>query len=220
MIGGAGRFLRRLFLGDILVKGTALALSVALWWFIAGENQAQVGFVVPLEIRNIPPGTVITNKVERQVEVRLSGPPSVLGNLKPDDISASVDLGSTRPGRRIVGLEERGIRVPPGVDVTRVYPSAVEVMLERLERRSIPVSPRIVASPSMRRRIARVEVVPAAVEVEAPPGSWQGVTMLHTEEVAPDKAKGLFTAVARVELWTVHARIVGEPRVRVRIHFR
>lgn len=219
-MSSVSRFFRNLLFRNVPFKVAALALSVALWWFIAGENQAQVGFVIPLGIRNIPQGTLITNKVERQVEVRLTGPPSVLGNLKPDEISASIDLGHVRAGRRIVPLEERGIRVPPGIKVSRIYPSAIEVVLERLERRTLSVTPRIVASPSVRRKIARVEVEPPSVEVEAPPGDFSSVGALYTEEIVPDKAKGLYSTPARVELWSVHAKIVGNPVVRVRIHFR
>jgi hypothetical protein len=214
------RFLRGLFLNNFGFKLAALVISVALWWFIAGENQVQVGLVVPLEIRNIPEGTLITNKVERQVELRISGPPSILGNMKPESISASIDLSSTRPGRRIVMLEERGIRVPPGVKVTRIYPSAVEVILERLERRRLPVRPNIGGPPSVRGKIVRVEVVPPTVEVEAPPGAFSQVGSLSTEEIVPEKEKGLYSTLARVELWTVHAKIVGDPVVRVKIRFR
>ena len=214
------RFLRESLLSNAVFKLVALALSIALWWFIAGENQVQVGLVVPLEIRNIPPDTLITNKVERQVEVRLSGPPSVLANLKPDDISASINLSATHPGRRIVPLDERSIRIPPGLKVTRIYPTAVEVLLERLERRHLPVVARIVAPAALRAKISRVEVEPRSVEVEAPPGAFSQVGSLSTEEIVPEKGTGLYTTMARVELWTVHAKIVDSPVVRVRIHFR
>jgi YbbR domain-containing protein len=211
---------RNLLFSNFGFKLTALLLAVALWWFIAGENQVQVGLVVPLEIRNIPSGTLITNKVERQVEVRLSGPPSILGNLKPDDVTASIDLSTSRPGRRIVSLEERGIRVPPGVKLSRIYPTAVEVVLEKLEKRRLPVSPRIALSPALRQKIARIEVEPRTVEVEAPPVAFAQVNALSTEEIVPEKGKGLYSTLARVELWTVHARIVGNPMVRVRIQFK
>ncbi|HEY3490763.1 MAG TPA: CdaR family protein [Candidatus Deferrimicrobiaceae bacterium] len=213
-------FLRVSLLSNFAFKLIAVVLSIVLWWFIAGENQVQVGLVVPLEIRNLPAGALITNKVERQVEVRLSGPPSVLGNLKPDDISASINLSTMRPGRRIVTLDERSIRVPPGLLLTRIYPTAVEVVLERLDRRRLPVVPRIVVPPSIRSRISRIEVDPRTVEVEAPPGAFAQVGSLSTEEIVPENGKGLYTTMARVELWTVHAKIVGNPVVRVRIHFR
>ncbi len=214
------RFIRTTVLNNLSFKLVALALSVALWWFIAGENEIQVGLVVPLEIRNIPVGFLITNKVDRQVELRLSGPPSILGNMKPDDVSASIDLSNSRAGRRIVSVEERGIHVPPGVKVSRMYPTAVEVLLERLERRRMPVAARVVASPAIRQRIMKVDVEPRTVEVEAPPAAFSQVAGLYTEEIIPEKAKGLYSTMARVELWTVHAKIVGNPVVRVRIQFR
>jgi hypothetical protein len=86
------RFLQNLLRRNLWLKAIALGLAVALWWFVAGESKVQVGFIVPLEIRNIPSGITITNKVDRQVEVRLAGPPSLLGSLKPSDINAAIDL--------------------------------------------------------------------------------------------------------------------------------
>jgi YbbR domain-containing protein len=202
------------------LKALALGLAIALWWFVAGESKVQVGFVIPLEIRNLPPGLTITNKVDRQVEVRLAGPPSLLGTLQQTDLSASIDLSSARPGRQLVNLDDRSIRIPQGIKVQRIYPNVIDVSLERLERRRLPVTARLDGAADVRRRIAKIEIVPSSLEVEALPSDFARIKSLPAPVSVPDTGSENFTENVRVELQEGHAKIVGNPGVRVTIHFR
>ncbi len=214
------RILRRIASRNLGLKVLALALAVAAWWFVAGESKVLVSFTIPLEIRDVPRGMTMTNKPERQVEVRLSGASSLLSGMRPSEISAAVDLSGGRTGRQIVTLGERAIKVPPGIRVQRVFPSSIEVILERTERRVVPVVPRIGGDPAVRRRVARVEVDPRTLEVEALPEEFSRIRAAYTEEIVPDPGSDTYATTARVELREPHARIVDSPNVRVKVHFR
>ena len=212
--------MKRIIRKNLGLKSLALGLAVILWWFVAWESNVHVGFAVPLEIRNIPSGMAITNKVDRQVDVRLAGPSTLINTLQQNEISAAVDLSVAKAGRETIPLSERSVKVPAGVRVERVYPAYVEVMLEKLERKTVPVLPQIKAPPRVRDRIAKTEVDPPSLEVEALPDEFSRLKTLTTEEIAPETTEGVFTARARVNLPEGHAKIVGNPNVLVTIHFR
>ena len=214
------RVLRRLASQNFVLKVIALALAVAAWWYVAGESKVLVSFIVPLEIRNVPAGLTMTNKPGREVEVRLSGPSSLLSGMRPSEISAGVDLAAARAGRQLFTLDDRVIKVPPGTKVQRSFPSSIEVVLEKTERRAVPVSARVGGGPAVRRRIAKVEIDPPSMEIEALPEEFSRMPVVYTEEVVPERPEGVQTAIARVETREPHARIVGDPNVRVKIHFR
>jgi len=214
------RVLRRLASQNLGLKIVALVLAVAAWWFVTGESKVLVSFTVPLEIRNVPKGLTVTNKPERQVEVRLSGPSSLLSGMRPSEISAGVDLSAGRAGRQYFTLDDRAVKVPSGIKVQRIFPSSIEVILDRTERRVIPVLPRIGGGAAVRRRIARVEVDPRAVEVEALQEEFSRIQAVYTEEIVPGLDGETFATTARVELREPHAKIVGSPNVRVKIQFR
>ena len=213
------KYLKSSARGNLGMKALALVLAVALWWFVAGESKVQVGFIVPLEIRGVPTGLTITNKVERQVELRLAGPPSILGTLQQTDVSAVIDLSSSKQGKQVLHLDVRSIKVPPGIKVQRIYPNVIEVTLERLERRRIPVVARVDTG-KFRRRIAKVEVVPPSLEVEALPEEFSRIRSLTAFVDAPDQEREDIVENVRVELMEGHAKIVGNQDVRVTIHFR
>jgi YbbR domain-containing protein len=214
------RVLQRLASQNLVLKVVALALAVAAWWFVAGESKVLVSFTVPLEIRNVPKGLTMTNKPEREVEVRLSGPSSLLSGMRPSAIFAGVDLTAARAGRQFFTLDDRAVKVPPGIKVQRIFPSSIEVVLERTERRAIPVSVRIGGGTAVRRRVAKVEIDPMLLEVEALPDEFTRMPVIYTEEVVPERAEGVYSTIARVETREAHAKIVGDPNVRLKIHFR
>ncbi len=202
------------------LKGLALAISVALWWFVAGESSVQYGFSVPIELRRVPAGMAITNTVDRRVDVRVAGPATLIGTIPRNEITAVVDLSRARPGRTVHPLTEQSIAVPSGVRVVRITPDSVEVALARLERRRLPVSARIAGSPRIRSRIARITVDPPELEVEGLPDDFANLKSLSTEELSPETPEGVFSARARVDLTEGHAKIVGNSTVRVTVQFR
>jgi YbbR domain-containing protein len=212
--------LRRLASRNLGLKVVALALAVAAWWFVAGESKVLVSFTIPLEIRNVPKGLTMTNKPEREVEVRLSGPSSLLSGMRPSEISAGVDLSAARAGRQYFTLDDRAVKAPPGIKVQRIFPPSIEVILDRTERRTVPVSVRIGGGAAVRRRVAKVEIDPPSVEVEALLEEFTRMPVVYTEEVVPEQTEGAYSAIARVETREPHAKIVGDPNVRVKIQFR
>ena len=214
------RTLRRIASQNLGLKVLALALAVAAWWFVTGESKVLVSFTVPLEMRNVPKGMTITNKAEREVEVRLAGPSSLLSGMRPSELSAGVDLTAAHAGRQYFTLDDRAVKVPPGIKVQRIYPSSIEVILDRTERRTIAVTARIGGGAAVRKRVAKVEIDPPSVEVEALPEEFARMPVVYTEEVSPNRTEGDYSAIARVETREPHAKIVGNPNVRVQIQFR
>lgn len=214
------RILRRIASQNLALKAVALGLAVAAWWFVAGESKVLVSFSIPLEIRNVPAGVTMTNKPEREVEVRLSGPSSLLSGLRPSEISAGVDLTAARAGRQYFTMDDRAVKVPPGIKVERIFPHSIEVVLEKTVRRMVPVSARIGGGGAVRKRIDKVEIDPPSVEVEALQEEFSRMPVVYTEEVVPDGTDVAYSADARVETREPHAKIVGSPSVRVKIQFR
>ena len=214
------RIFRRLASRNLGLKVVALALGVAAWWFVAGESKVLVSFTIPLEIRNVPKGLTMTNKPEREVEVRLSGPSSLLSGMRPSEISAGVDVTAAHAGRQYFTLDDRAVKVPPGIKMQRIFPPSIEVILDRTERRTVQVSVRIGGGAAVRRRVAKVEIDPPSVEVEALPEEFSRMPVIYTEEVVPGRTESAYSAIARVETREAHAKIVGNPDVRVKIQFR
>ena len=130
-----------------------------------GERKLEVGYTVPLELKNTPPGMMVANEVPSLVDVRLSGPRTMLMNLSPKDISISVDLADLKPGLTSFKRLEERLNIPSGVKVTRLSPSFVDVKLERIKEKMVPVQVVFSGVPAEGFQVSAVRVNPERVGV-------------------------------------------------------
>ena len=93
----------------------------------------------------------------------------------------------------------------------RIFPSSIEVILDRTGAEDGPGVGEDRWGPRSRRRVAKVEIDPPSVEVEALPEEFSRMQVVYTEEVVPERTDGAYSAIARVETREAHAKIVGDP---------
>ncbi|MFO7831688.1 MAG: CdaR family protein, partial [Desulfuromonadaceae bacterium] len=121
------------------IKLLSLAFAMVLWLFVMGEQDTEVGYTVPLEIKNVPKGLIIANQVPGHVDVRLTGSRTMLTNIQGSDLEVSVDLHDAKPGiTTFRSLDER-LNLPRSIVVSRMSPSYVDVKLERLVQKEVPL---------------------------------------------------------------------------------
>ncbi len=123
------RFLRKWVLHQWGLKLLALFLSFLLWATYTAEPPAEVGYLVPLEFRNIPAQLEISGDVPTQVHVRVRGRAALLRRLTPADLGITVDLSGRTAGAALIPLSPENVEVPYGAQVVRVTPSQIHLRL-------------------------------------------------------------------------------------------
>ena len=173
----------KLFTENWTLKLISLAFALVLWMFIMGERRLEVGYRVPLELQNISKELMVANEVPSMVDVRISGPRTLQMKVSPNDISIVVDLADLQPGlTTFKGLEER-LNLPSGLRVTRLSPSFIDLKLERIKQKLIPIKIALVGEPLPGFKIVSVRVVPDEVIVEGGETELKSVSEVTTEEV-------------------------------------
>ena len=150
------------------VKILSLFIAVVIWVFITGEQVAEVGFSIPLELKNIPKGLMVVNSIPGVIDVRLSGPRTILSGIRPGELNLTLDLQNARPGMTSFGRLENRIHVSSALKVSRVSPASLDVRLEEVEEKLVPVRVMMNGIPAESYRLADVEVNPKMVMVSGP----------------------------------------------------
>lgn len=216
--------LRVLFTKNLPLKVFSLALGFVLWRLIASEEYVEVGFTVPLELRNIPPQFEIVGDVVNNVNVRVRASASTMKHLTAADISASVDLSQAGPGERMFNLTGDQIQTRRDVEVVRVSPPRIRLKLERTRRSSLPVALRWNGDSEHARALAAVErtqLIPAVITVEGPESHVRRSQTLFTEPIP-------FPLTIEKNPWEFSAFIdlddpflrLSHDRVQVKVFFR
>lgn len=165
------------------LKLLSLIFALLLWMFIMGERRQEIGYRVPLELQNIPAGMMVANEVPSLVDVRVSGPRTLLMNISPSDISIVVDLADLRPGLTTFKRLEERLNLPSGLRVTRLSPSFIDLKLERVKQKEVPVKIALSGEPMPGYRVGRLRAVPDQVLVEGAETELKSVTAVTTEAI-------------------------------------
>ena len=182
-----------------VLKLLSLVFALVLWFFVMGEQKLEVGYAVPLELKNIPQGLMIANDVPSLVDVRISGPRTVLMNVKPSDISLSIDLRDLPPGVTTFKRLEERLNLPSALKVTRLSPSFVDVKLDRRKDKAVPV--RVVFSGTLPQgyHMAGLKTDPAKVTVEGAESELKDVDEVTTEPIDVSDVHENFTLMVPLD---------------------
>jgi YbbR domain-containing protein len=207
-------------LNNWLIKLLSLAFAMVLWLFVMGEQDTEVGYTVPLEIKNVPKGLIIANQIPGHVDVRLTGSRTLLANIQGSDLEVSVDLHDAKPGiTTFRSLDER-LNLPRSIVVSRMSPSYVDVKLERLVEKEVPLQVVFDGSPAPGFSIVEVMAAPDVVAVEGAESEMKRITEVETEAVDVDGLKASFSLTVPLNYAGIYSRLVKVKTVEVQVIIR
>jgi YbbR domain-containing protein len=166
-----------------VLKLLSLVLALILWFFVMGEQKLERSYAVPLELKNMPAGMMVANEIPSHIEVRIAGPRTLLMNLQTEDIGISVNLKDLQPGLTTFKRLEENVDLPGPLKVTRVSPSYVDIKLERIRSRLVPVEVTVTGEPADGYRVGKIRVNPEKVMVEGAESEIAGIDTVPTEAV-------------------------------------
>lgn len=120
------------FRRNLGLKAAAVGLAGLIWAISFGLTGTTVRMVVvPLEFSNVPPGLKITNQSSATLQVQLRGPRWLFESVSLSRVAGRLDLGGLREGAHKVPVQVGALNLPPGVQVERVSPESMSVVLAR-----------------------------------------------------------------------------------------
>lgn len=209
------------------LKLLSLIFALILWFFVMGEQKQEVPYAVPLVLKNVPPGMMVASEVPGRVDVRISGPRTLMMNLRPADMSIAVDLKDLQPGLTSFKRLEEGFNLPSALKVTRVSPSYVDVKLERIREKVVPVQVMLSGAPANGAVVEAVVAVPPRVTVEGAESEIQNVAEVVTEPVdltgiresfrmmVPIDYRGRYTSLKEIQSTEVRVTLAQTPGTAV-----
>jgi YbbR domain-containing protein len=190
----------------VLMIGSA-ALAILLWIWVGAEERSEVIVTVPLEFRNLPRAYEITSEGSLISEVNLwiKGNTALIRNLRPQEITAWLDLQDTSPGQRIFELTPESVRVPYGFSVLRISPSQVNLTIEETVRKKVQVLPRLLGEPPEGFAVEETIVTPPQVEIIGPRSQVNLVRQVTTDSIDVTSIKQNHTE--RVNVGTANSQV-------------
>jgi YbbR domain-containing protein len=199
------------------LKLLSLVVALILWMFIMGERHLEVGYTVPLELQKIPPELVIANQVPSLIDVRISGPRTLLMKVSPNDISITVDLSGLKPGLTTFKRLEERLNLPSGMRVTRVSPSFVDIRLDRRKEKKVPIKVVLAEDPEPGYRVAGLKSVPDKIAISGAESEVKAISEVMTEPIDLKGVKESFSQIVPLVYERTYSNFVNEKTAEIHV---
>ena len=170
--------------GNVWLKLLSIGLALMLWMVVSGEETVERGLRVPLELTQVPAGLELLGDVPATVDVRVRGASGTLSRVAAGEVVAVLDLHTAQSGRRLFPLTPEQVRVPFGVEIVQVLPSAVTMAFEMSASREVPIAPAVDGRPAPGFVIGPLTAEPRLVEIIGPDSAVKRATEVVTEPVS------------------------------------
>jgi len=197
-------------------KALSLAIAVALWFILVGEQELTTSASAPVILRNLPSDLEISSEVPDRIHIEIQGPIGRLSHLSNPVVILDLDSVS-QPGERTFTIRQSNLNLPPGVTLARAVPAYVRLRFERRLVRQVPVRVRLAGHPPDGYHIVRQEVVPPMVTVVGPESRVRLVEFAETDAI--DLSALISETEYQVSTFVNddHVRVSDGQRVAVRI---
>lgn len=164
------------------LKVFSLLLACGLWLLVnTGERDTERDLLVSLELRDLPPQLVVTSSHVDSVDLRVVGPRTLLGRIRTKEVT--IDLTGVRPGLSSFEITPEMLHLPRGVRVVRISPSKIDLGIDRVIRRTLPVRANLVGKMPFGFTLVDSEISPNAVEVTGPAPRIEKLEALLTRSI-------------------------------------
>jgi YbbR domain-containing protein len=179
------------FRRNLSLKLVAVFLAFAAWFWVESQGDLLKTVQVPVDLTGLSADLELVGDTPDDVSVRLRGPEVSIRSLSPERLRLVVNLAgeSLQPGRNDIQLTARQVRVPAGVTVDRITPGSIQLAVERMATREVPVQPTIQGLPAPGFEVAGMAVRPERVIIEGPEPAVKDVESVGTPSISIDGAK-------------------------------
>lgn len=212
------RVLRRIFIEDWNLKLLSLAITLALWFVVTGQN-TPVNTHATVQLKYIKPeGLEISNEPPKSVDVLLTGSKYKLDELNASALIATIDVSDQRAGERVLRLVERAhLALPQGVTIDAFQPSAISVRLEAIVNRQLPIEVKLEGTPAEGYEVYAVKPSKSTFDVRGAFSNVNALAKAPTEPISVSGRRETFT-VSNVAIDIFDPKVdVQDPSVSVEV---
>ncbi len=178
----------------------AVILITSVWLTIARGLDTLVTFEIPIEYMNRNPGMEILDASVNSIKIQLGGSGPLIRTLRPDQLRVKIDLGKSVSGQNIHTVTNENISLPPGIFIKSFYPAVVDVTLDVLDKKDLPVQVDWTGKLPDNMRMEKVTIEPSVVQIIGGKQLLKNITTIYTEKIPLESIQSSRTIVVNLAL--------------------
>ncbi len=172
--------------GLALAAFISLVFVTGLWFSFSKGMETFAIQEVPLEFSRLNQKMEITESSPSYVKLHISGARPLIDALKPDRIKIKINLAQCKSGENILSITRKNISLPPGLRLKSIEPAQVNITLDTLMEKRLPVQPHWTGKLPKGLMLTKAVPIPEHVTVTAGQRILQGIHTIFTEPISLD----------------------------------
>ncbi len=163
------------------LKVFSLLIAVVLSYFVNSEtNSSVVGFISPIEIKNLAADRIIIWPLTRQAQITIKGPSFLVSQIAASPPLIKLNIPQDVSNRYVASISARDLALPPAIQVLSISPGELELTLDTLASKDVPViAPRIGQLPEGF-KLDSIEIDPSNIEINGPQNEIKDILSVET----------------------------------------
>jgi len=125
----------------LLAASVCLMVTSGLWYYFSRGMETLATQEIPIEFTHSDPKMKITQASASNVKLLISGAKPLINALKPEQIGVKLTLADSRVGINTLAVTREDIKLPPGIRLKSIDPAQVEITLDALMEKQLPIQP-------------------------------------------------------------------------------
>jgi YbbR domain-containing protein len=213
------RIIRNIFLRNWGLKLFSLLLALVLWLTLIPEEKifSEKTLTVPLELHNIPAQMELVERPPSTVDVKIRAPQRILNQFTSVAVHAALNLERASVEQTEYPLNKSMISLPSGGEVIDIYPSQVNLRLERTKEVMLQVEPSITGELQQGLKLEKIEVIPDEVLIKGPESKVKETYKVRTSPIDLSSLTQSKELEADLILPSPDLRLASQTKVKVRV---
>jgi YbbR domain-containing protein len=197
----------------------SIVFITGVWFSVSRGVDTLVSLQIPVEYTNRNPTMEIVNTSVNTVSLDLSGSGALIKSIKPDQVAVRLDLSNAKDGPNTFTITSEDVSLPPGVILKGVTPAVVDVNLDVLIKKELPIQIDWTGHLADHFILAGASVEPATVEVIGGKRMLEKMSTVYTEKVPLNNMDIEGTIIAKLALNPASLKIAPGSREKVTIKY-
>jgi hypothetical protein len=162
------------------LKVMSVAIAVALWVVVFGSQTIEITKEVPFEAV-VNDEQILVDPVPEKITFKLSGPKAFLRTLSnriEDPIRANIK--TLKAGSFTHRIFSDAIKLPLGVKVQSITPNVIQLHVEELKKKSVPIKLTVTGNVPEGLKVLRMELNPSQIRVKGPKNRISSLSAIAT----------------------------------------
>ena len=221
-MGTAAKKSRESIKERLMVTAAALISIIfvtAVWFSVSKGVDTLANLETPVVYMNRDPAMEIIRTSSNTVSLELGGSGALIKSIKPDQIQVKLDLSKSKVGPNSFTITRESISLPPGIILKGVTPPVVDVDLDVLIKKELPVQIDWVGKLPDRFILTDATIKPQTVMIIGGKRMLEKMATIYTEKVPLNDLEGEGTISVNLALNPASLKIAPNSKEKVTITY-